>query len=55
MGTNRIAPIAGSGSSRSLRRLDGLRPASHTHNTRAYNSTLLERPLTTGEVRANVS
>ena len=30
-------------------------PPTHTHNTRAYNSILLERPLTTGEMRANVS
>ena len=29
-------------------------PPTHTHNTRAYNSILLERPLTTGEMRANV-
>ena len=30
-------------------------PPTLTHNTRAYNSILLERPLTTGEMRANVS
>ena len=30
-------------------------PPTHTHNTCAYNSILLERPLTTGEMRANVS
>ena len=26
-------------------------PPTHTHNTRAYNSILLERPLTIGEMR----
>ena len=30
------------------------RPARQRHNTRAYNSILLERPLTKGEMRANV-
>ena len=34
--------------------MDGLRPAGHPHSTRAYNSILLERPLTKGEMRANV-
>ena len=36
-------------------RLDGLRPAELIHNTRAYHSILLERPLTKGEMSANVS
>ena len=51
--TNLIAWSRGAGHS-DHGRLGGLRPAGLIHNTCARYSILLERPLTMGEMRANV-